>query len=124
LEVKTGYVVFAHGSRLEAANDSVRAVASELAREGGFDLVEIAFLDCAPPGLATALDRLAAQGAEQVIVLPYFLTPGRHTAEDLPRLAAEASGAHPGLRVEIAASLDGHPALPRVLLERARAALG
>lgn len=117
--MKTAYVVFAHGSRLESANDAVRDVAASLARQGNFDLVDVAFLDCAPPDLPTTIGNLAARGAERVVVLPYFLTLGRHTAEDLPRIANEATRIHKSVKVEIAAPLDGHPALVRVLLERA-----
>ncbi len=117
--MKTGYVVFAHGSRLSSANDAVRSVAAELRRRGSLDLVDVAFLDCAPPDLPTTIGRLAERGARRVVVLPYFLTLGRHTAEDLPRIAAEATRIHKGVKVEIAAPLDGHPSLVRVLLERA-----
>ena len=47
--MKTGFIVFAHGSRVEGANESVGAVAAELARAGGYELVEAAFLDLRPP---------------------------------------------------------------------------
>jgi len=118
--VKTAYIVFAHGSRIEAANDAVRALAAELAHRGGYELVEVAFLDCAPPDLSTVIGRLAEQGATRIVVIPYFLTLGRHTAEDLPRIAAEASRIHNGIRVDIAPPMDGHAALIGILLDRAR----
>ena len=118
--MKTGYVIFAHGSRLESANDQVRAVAREVALLGAFETVDVAFLDCAPPDLATTIERLVALGVERVVVVPYFLTLGRHTAEDLPRIAAEVSRIHKNVRVDIADPMDGHPALAQVLLERAR----
>ena len=119
--MKTAYVIFAHGSRLASANEQVRAVAREVALLGGFETVDVAFLDCAPPDLPTAIERLVAEGAERVAVIPYFLTLGRHTAEDLPRIAAEVSRIHKNVQVEIAEPMDGHPALAQVLIERARA---
>jgi sirohydrochlorin ferrochelatase len=118
--VKTGYIVFAHGSRIESANEAVRAAARGMAQAGGFELVETAFLDCTPPDLLAAVARLVRRGAERVVVIPYFLTLGRHAAEDLPRIVEEASRIHRGVRIEVTDTLDGHPALEQVLLERAR----
>lgn len=117
--MKTGYVVFAHGSRLEQANEQVRAAARALAQAGGFELVETAFLECTPPDLLEAIDRLVEKGADRVVVIPYFLTLGRHAAQDLPRIAGEARRIHPHVRIEITETLDGHPALGQILLDRA-----
>lgn len=117
----TGYIVFAHGSRLEEANAAVRQVAADLARAGGFALVETAFLDCTRPDLMSAVGELARRGAKRIVVLPYFLTLGRHAAQDLPRIVEEISRIYPGVRVQIAPGLEGHPALVEALLDRARA---
>ncbi len=118
--MRTAYVVFAHGSRVESANDAVRDVAARLRRDGAFETVEVAFLDCTPPDLPATIGNLARAGAGRIVVLPYFLTLGRHAAEDLPRIAAEAASIYKNVKVEIAAPLDGHPSLVQVLLERAR----
>ena len=120
--MKTGIVVFAHGSRLEAANDAVRAMAAQLARDGGHENVDVAFLDCAPPDLVATAGKLASQGVDLIVVIPYFLTLGRHAAEDLPRIAAEVERIHK-VKIRIADALDGHPALARILLDRARQAM-
>ena len=114
--MKTAYILFAHGSRVESANEACRDVARQLASAGGYETVEVAFLDCTPPDLLTVVGTLAGQGYEKLIVLPYFLTLGRHAAEDLPRIAAEASRIYPGIEVQIAAAMHGHPALVQVLL--------
>jgi sirohydrochlorin ferrochelatase len=121
--MKTGIVVFAHGSKVESANEAVRAVAAELARLGGYELVEAAFLELAGPDLKGAIGRLVMLGAERVVVIPYFLTLGRHAAEDLPALVAEVEAVHPGLSVVVTAPLDGHTAMPGILLDRVREGL-
>jgi sirohydrochlorin ferrochelatase len=120
--MKTAYVLFAHGSRVESANEACRQVARQLAQAGGYETVEVAFLDCTPPDLMAVVGTLAGQGFRKIIVLPYFLTLGRHAAEDLPRIAGEASRIYPNVEVQIAAAMHGHPALVQVLLERAREA--
>ena len=121
--MKTGIVIFAHGSRVEEANEAVRAVASEMARKGGYELVETAFLDLAPPDLRQAVARLVSSGAARVVVIPYFLTLGTHLQRDLPRLIDEISSAHEGLEIQITGPLDGHHTLSDILVERAGSAL-
>ncbi len=119
----TGFIVFAHGSRIEPANEAVRAVARQVARTGGFELVEAAFLELGKPDLAGAVTRLEKKGAQRVVVLPYFLTLGLHLERDLPRIVRDISLAHKQLQIEVAAPLDDHPGLIQILLDRARAAL-
>ncbi len=116
----TGYILFAHGSSIESANEAVRVVASELARAGGYDAVVAAFLEGGTPDLSAAVGKLSARGVSRVAVLPYFLTLGLHLQRDLPRLIGEARRAHPGVEIEVAQPLDGHPAMIEALLTRAR----
>jgi sirohydrochlorin ferrochelatase len=121
--VKTGIVIFAHGSSVASANDAVRAVAAEVARAGGFELLEAAFLEQGSPDLAGAVARLVERGAARVVVIPYFLTLGIHLQRDLPRIVEELSRVHNGVRIDVTEPLDGHPALRDILLARVRQAL-
>ena len=118
--MKTGIAIFAHGSSIASANDSVRAVADRVAHQGGFELVEAAFLDQGTPDLAEAVARLAARGASRILVVPYFLTLGLHLQRDLPRIVAEIARIQPGVEIRVTLPLDGHPALAQALIERAR----
>ena len=118
-----GLIVFAHGSRIESANEGVRAVARDLAKLGSFPHVQPAFLELGQPDLAGAVAALASQGAEKIVVLPYFLTLGLHLERDLPKLIAEVQQAHPRVQIRATPPLEGHPALLTALLDRARSAL-
>jgi sirohydrochlorin ferrochelatase len=117
---RIGYVVFAHGSSVESANDAVRAVAGEMARRGKYEAVEAAFLEGGQPDLAGAVAILAGCGLTRVVVIPYFLTLGLHLQRDLPRLVERIRAAHPEIEIEVTAPLDGHPAMVGALLARAR----
>jgi sirohydrochlorin ferrochelatase len=119
--VKTGVVIFGHGSSVESANEAVRRVAAEAAAAGGFELYETAFLDV-PPLLRDAAAQLAAQGAERILVVPYFLTLGIHLQRDLPEMVRKIEAQYPGLTVQVTPPLDGHPALSRIVVDRAREA--
>jgi sirohydrochlorin ferrochelatase len=116
--VTSGIVVFAHGSRVESANQSVRLVASELARAGNFPHVEAAFLELGEPDLAGAVAKLVEQGVERILVLPYFLTLGLHMERDLPRLTQAISNRYRGLEILVGPPLEGHRALIDILLDR------
>jgi sirohydrochlorin ferrochelatase len=116
----TGYIVFAHGSSVESANEAVRAVAAQFKEHGGHEVVEAAFLEGGRPDLRSAVEALSARGITSVIVIPYFLTLGLHLQRDLPCLIKEIEIEYPGLSVEVTRPLDGHPALIEALLDRAR----
>lgn len=125
----TGFVVFAHGSKIEAANEAVRRVSAGMAAgltdnlASDASLVETAFLELGTPDLPHAVERLIERGADRVVVIPYFLTLGRHVERDLPNIVEGILQQHSGLDIEITPPLDGHPALLDIMLERARGAL-
>jgi sirohydrochlorin ferrochelatase len=116
--VTTGVIVFAHGSRVESANEAVRTVAAGLARQTGIPDVVAAFLELGAPNLEGAANHLAVAGATRIVVLPYFLTLGLHMERDLPGLVDQIRQAHPGVEVAVAPPLDGHPSLIEILAAR------
>jgi sirohydrochlorin ferrochelatase len=119
----TAIVIFAHGSSIESANESVRRIVEDVRRDGGFELVEPAFLEQGCPDLAGAVAAAVAKGAARVVVVPYFLTLGLHLQRDLPKIVKDLSRIHEGVEIRVASPLDGHPALGEILKERAREAL-
>jgi sirohydrochlorin ferrochelatase len=119
----TAIVIFAHGSSIESANESVRQIVDIVRRDGCFDLVEPAFLEQGRPDLAGAVAAAVAKGATRVVVVPYFLTLGLHLQRDLPKIVQDLSRIHEGVEIHVTPPLDGHPALGEILQERAREAL-
>jgi sirohydrochlorin ferrochelatase len=116
----TGYIVFAHGSSVESANQAVRSVAAEVSQRGGYPTVEAAFLEGGRPDLKEAVASLAAKGLSRVVVIPYFLTLGLHLQRDLPRLVEELKRLNPDLEIDVTPPLDAHPSLVEALLDRAK----
>jgi sirohydrochlorin ferrochelatase len=100
-----------------SANEAVKVVAADAARQGGWDLYETAFLEV-DPMLKDAVAALAGRGAESIVVLPYFLTLGIHLKRDLPALV-EGLEQEYAVSIRVAPPLDGHAALSRILVERA-----
>ncbi len=119
--MKTGVVLFAHGSSVAGANEAVHRVARDFARASGYDCVQPAFLEQSPPDLREAVNLLvSSRGVNRVLVIPYFLTLGIHLQRDLPRIIDELRRIHVHVRIDVTAPLDGHPALLEALLDRAQ----
>jgi sirohydrochlorin ferrochelatase len=118
--MKTGIVLFAHGSPVEDANRGVHDLAAGIEAAGPYDYVRAAFLDSAQPDLAASVRQAAEAGIERVVVIPYFLTVGLHLRRDLPKLVAAAQAEHPHLEIVVGQSLEGHPQMPSLILDRVR----
>lgn len=113
-----------HGSRLDAANQMLENLAGRLRARGSYGWVEAAHMELAQPDLAAAFARCVEHGARRIIVVPYFLAPGRHASRDIPALCAEAAAPHAGLEWRVAAPLGIDDRLLDVVETRAREALG
>ncbi len=120
----TGILLFAHGSRVETANRGVHELARQVAQAGDYAYVEACFLDIAQPDLKAAIEQAAERGLRRLIVIPFFLTMGVHLQRDLPRLVAAEQARFPGLRIEVGESLEAHPRMAQMVLERIQNALG
>jgi len=117
-EVKRGVLVVGHGSHRREANDDLREAARRIAERGRFPLVEAAFLEIEHPDISKAFARLVEQGADEIIVHPYFLSPGRHTRGDIPIEVREAASHHPGVNYRITEPLSAHPLVIEASVER------
>jgi sirohydrochlorin ferrochelatase len=118
----TALIIVDHGSRRGESNDLLIAVAEAYRRHSGWAIVEPAHMELAEPSIATAFGRCVEQGATLVIVFPYFLGPGRHWSEDIPRLAAEAASPYAGRGVRhlVTAPLGLHPLVMQVIDARVK----
>ncbi|MFP4171836.1 MAG: CbiX/SirB N-terminal domain-containing protein [Candidatus Hydrogenedentota bacterium] len=118
LPAKTGVILVDHGSKHAAANDMLVHVAQAYREATGAAIVEPAHMELAEPTIEQAFARCVEQGARLVIVHPYFLSPGRHSTTDIPRLAAQAAANHPGVAYRVTEPLGLDPRLTDVIQRR------
>lgn len=111
-------IIVDHGSRRSASNDMLQRAVELFAQNSQYRIVEAAHMELAEPDIATAFQRCVAQGAEQVIVFPYFLSPGRHWDQDIPRLVAEAAAGYPGVSWLVTAPFGLHPGMTAIIRDR------
>ena len=76
-----------------------------LTQQGGVMRVPVAHMEVTAPSIVDSLRAVVTDdGAAKLVCVPYFLSPGRHTTEDVPKLiaAAQAELAGEGYAAEIA----------------------
>jgi sirohydrochlorin ferrochelatase len=118
-----GVVVVDHGSRRSDANQLQEDFVRSWAAVDGVAIVEPAHMELAEPSLAAAFSTCVQAGATTVVIAPYFLGPGAHWDQDIPRLAADAARLHPGVRYLVTAPLGPHPLLADIIEDRVRRCL-
>ncbi|MFY7914072.1 MAG: sirohydrochlorin chelatase, partial [Rubrivivax sp.] len=91
----TGLVLFAHGARDPRWAGPFEAIAASLRQQRPGLPVRLAYLEFMSPSLPDAAGELAAQGCQQVQVLPLFLGTGGHVRKDLPAILEALRAAHP-----------------------------
>lgn len=116
--MKRAVLLVDHGSRREEANAQLESLAERLRARLPDRTIAVAHMELASPSIDQGVDACVAAGAEEVIVHPYFLGPGSHTRDDIPRLVDDAAARHPGLRVAISEPLGLHDKLVDVVLAR------
>jgi len=102
-------VLFAHGARaagwaapFERLRDQTRARLPGVA-------VSLAFLELMEPRLPDEVAKLAAEGVQDVTIVPVFLGVGGHLLRDLPALVAQLQAEHPGMAVTVAGAVGEDP---------------
>lgn len=115
---RVGIVIVDHGSRRPESHAMLLEVVALYAQTCPYSIVEPAHMELAEPSIETAFRRCVEQGAELIVVYPYFLLPGRHWDHDIPALAAEAARHHPGLRYLVTAPQGLHPLISQIIQDR------
>ncbi|MBI2861002.1 MAG: precorrin-8X methylmutase [Chloroflexi bacterium] len=108
----TGVIILAHGTRGERGSaemtsvlgrvtDGVKVLLSPRA------VVSWASLQFNHPSLEEAAATMARAGVSRIIIVPYFLFPGRHITEHVPEEIAQLERAYPACRFVLAGHLGG-----------------
>ncbi len=115
-----GIVIVDHGSRMADSNRLLEEIARLFAERFGdrHAIVEPAHMELAEPSIDTAFARCVERGAKTVAVFPYFLLPGRHWNEDIPRLTAAAARRHATVKSLVTAPFGLHPLMAEVMRQR------
>ena len=116
--MKRALLIVDHGSRREESNDLLKKIAEMMQDRFGLSIVHYAHMELGKPTIRQGFDACVADGAEEVIVHPYFLGPGGHVTTDIPALVKQAANRHPGIAFRITEPLGIHTKIGEVILER------
>ena len=105
-------ILLAHGSRDPEWSRPFERIAAQLSKKF---LVRVAYLELMRPSLDEAVASLSAAGARSIRVVPLFLAQGRHVRQDLPRLLAGATAAHPTVKVIVEKPIGEDPAVIKAI---------
>ncbi len=115
---KTAILLMAHGSRIAEANNAAYEIAEMIRAASTFEIVEVAFREMHPPDIQSAIDRCVTQGAERILLMPYFLFVGAHVREDLPAEMTLAKQRYPQVEFAMGNHLGAHRKLAEIVIER------
>ncbi len=114
-------LLVAHGSRRAESNDEVRELTAKLAQRARsqYPIVRCGFLELAEPSIPDGIEQCIQDGATEVVVLPYFLSAGRHVVTDIPNDVRGKQTEHPQITIRIAPYLGSSNGVSDLLLEAA-----
>ncbi|HEY3258153.1 MAG TPA: CbiX/SirB N-terminal domain-containing protein [Gemmatimonadaceae bacterium] len=115
-----GILLVDHGSRKREANEMLGSMEELVQAMAGTDVVvRHAHMELAEPTIAQGFASCVHAGANEVIVFPYMLSPGRHSTSDIPRMVAEVAINHPGITFSVTPPFGIHEKLGDIILARA-----
>lgn len=123
MNAPTTIILFAHGSAVPEANRAIADLAQEVSRRARCP-AGCAFLEIEQPDLPVAVAQAVRAGAGRIVIIPYFLTLGVHMRQDLPRLVEQQRQRFPGTEILVGQSLDNHPRMVEVILDRVQEVSG
>ena len=108
----------AHGSRDPASQEVVQGLLAHVRTQRPGLRAEAAYVDNASPSVRRALAELAAEGVDDVVVVPLLLTPASHSKTDVAASVQAGRLAHPRMRLRYGRPLGPHPVLVETLARR------
>ena len=108
---KKALVLFAHGARDPRWAQPFQKLLQRAQAQLPDAEVMLAFLELMEPRLPEVVTGLAAQGVEQVSVVPVFLGQGGHVLRDLPPMIDELRAAHPAVQISVSQAVGESPAV-------------
>ena len=117
---KKALIIVDHGSKLKDANHMLVEITELIKKknDGVFDIITYCHMELAEPTIEQAFDDCVVKGASYIVVHPYFLAPGRHSTQDIPRMVEEAAMKHSNVTYKVTEPLGIHEKIIEVVLER------
>ena len=100
--MKRAVLLVGHGSKIEGSDEAMNQVIDELCKRDSATLFQSAFLELQSPNIPDGINLCIEQGADEVIIVPYFVQTGKHVIRDIPHIIDEAKALHPKIFIVLA----------------------
>jgi sirohydrochlorin ferrochelatase len=115
--VKSAVIILGHGSRSAGADKSIQRIAVEVKERGGYEIVEQAFLQHAPPALMDTIEACTRKNAGRIVIVPFFMQSGAHMTKDVPALIEQAKKKHPGIEILMTDFVGSHHLMAEIVMD-------
>lgn len=102
---KRALILFAHGARDARWAQPFERLQKLAQAQLPDATVALAFLELMEPRLPAVAAHLAAQGCDEISLVPVFLGQGGHVLRDLPPMVDELRAAYPDLKITVSAAV-------------------
>ncbi len=119
--MKTAVIILGHGSRGGGNDAALKRIVEALRRSSGVDIIEYAFLQYAQPTADAALDRCIRQGANEIVIVPFFMQAGAHVTRDIPDFIRKARTQYPECDIRSTDHVGAHPLMTQIVMDLAGA---
>lgn len=116
--MKRAVLLVGHGSKLKGSSEALDQVIELLCKKEPTTFFQVAFLEIQSPNIPQGIELCLNQGAEEVIVVPYFVQTGRHVVEGIPRIVSETKLRFPRKNICLAEYLSFDKRIASIVLDR------
>ncbi|MGM0652258.1 MAG: sirohydrochlorin chelatase [Bacillota bacterium] len=118
--MKTGLIILGHGSKAPEATETLAAVTAMVRDRVSYNLVEYALLQISKPPLGAVVEKMADEGVEKIVVMPFLIAVGVHLKTDIPEELDALSKKHPGLELHLTGPLGADSRLAEIVVDRVK----
>lgn len=115
---KEAVLIVDHGSRKQAANDMIFEVVKACQKRLPHHIVKGAHMELAEPTILDGFEACIQEGANYITVVPFMLSPGRHSTEDIPQLCKEASQIHSNIPYCVTSHFGQHDLVAEIIAQK------
>lgn len=112
-------LIVSHGSRIVQANNDMLHLADEIGQASAnrFQFIKHAFLEFVEPSMEDQIEQLVSKGVKEIVILPLFLTKGKHVAKDIPMILGVASQKFQEISFVTSDHLGGFQSLKNIIID-------
>lgn len=115
---KRAVILLGHGSRAAGASDDMEKVAARLKGKLDYEIIATCQMSGKGALFPEVFENCIRQGADSILVLPYFLHWGVHILHDVPRMMQEKAAQFPGVKAVLGNNLGFDEAIVDIVVKR------